>query len=138
MSSSADTPLDKGQPQRPYGRSACCLLQPHLSSSSVLAVDVLYVDFPAGQCSAPRCGIYRCTLPFSSTVRNNAWLQPLNPTRLIYLFFSLLLFQIEIKALSWQERKQSFIQLQNSKFQIYHIEREFYIHGVLNLDEIKN
>ena len=28
--------------------------------------------------------------------------------------------------------------LQNSKFQIYHIERESYIHGVLNLDKIKN
>jgi len=26
----------------------------------------------------------------------------------------------------------------NSKFQIYHIERESYIHGVLNLDKIKN
>ena len=28
--------------------------------------------------------------------------------------------------------------MQNLKFQIYHIERESYIHGVLNLDKIKN
>ena len=28
--------------------------------------------------------------------------------------------------------------LQNLKFQIYHIEKESYIHEVLNLDEIKN
>ena len=30
------------------------------------------------------------------------------------------------------------LSLQNSKFQNYHIEREFYMYGVLNLDEIKN
>ena len=28
--------------------------------------------------------------------------------------------------------------MQNSKFQIYHIERESYMYEVLNLDEIKN
>ena len=27
--------------------------------------------------------------------------------------------------------------MQNLKFQIYHIERESYMHGVLNIDEIK-